>query len=199
MKTIDFRVTFFSYWHTGSGLTSGSDLDALVIKDKEGFPYIPGKTLKGLLKAAALEMNDIEGIDYKSVPFITEFFGYFDEMVSKESESHTKGSVFFSDAVLSNSLKQQIKDNEKGNKDEPDLQEYLFDELSATAIDQNGVAKEGSLRKMQVTIPCTLYAKIYFVDDKYLDPLNKCMLWIKQLGLNRHRGLGRCKFEIINQ
>ena len=53
MKDITFKITFFSEWHCGSGLSSGSDLDALVIKDKDNFPFIPGKTLKGLIREAA--------------------------------------------------------------------------------------------------------------------------------------------------
>ena len=49
---IPYNITFHSNWHCDSGLASGAHLDALVIKDKNGMPYIPGKTLKGIIKEA---------------------------------------------------------------------------------------------------------------------------------------------------
>ena len=54
MSTIKYEIEFFSNWHCGSGLAAGADVDALVIKDQEGLPYIPGRTLKGLLREAGL-------------------------------------------------------------------------------------------------------------------------------------------------
>ena len=51
-KRIDYQIEFFSQWHCGSGLSAGADIALLVIKDKEGMPFIPGKTLKGLIREA---------------------------------------------------------------------------------------------------------------------------------------------------
>ena len=53
MRTIKYEIEFFSNWHCGSGLAAGADVDALVIKDNNGLPYVPGRTLKGLLREAA--------------------------------------------------------------------------------------------------------------------------------------------------
>ena len=52
MKTIKYTIRFFSQWHCGSGTSAGADVDELVVKDKNGMPYIPGKTLKGLIREA---------------------------------------------------------------------------------------------------------------------------------------------------
>jgi CRISPR/Cas system CMR subunit Cmr4 (Cas7 group RAMP superfamily) len=76
MKEITYKILFHSEWHCGSGLSSGSDLDALVVKDAEGFPFIPGKTLKGLLKEAAFELIKLKNEDPEKSSFITELFGY---------------------------------------------------------------------------------------------------------------------------
>lgn len=51
-KTINITIRFFSQWHCGSGTSAGADVDELVVKDKNGMPYIPGKTLKGLIREA---------------------------------------------------------------------------------------------------------------------------------------------------
>ncbi|MDE6805090.1 MAG: hypothetical protein K2J29_10705, partial [Muribaculaceae bacterium] len=53
---IRYRIEFFSDWHCGSGLSAGADVDALVIKDDCGLPFVPGKTVKGLVREA---MEDI--------------------------------------------------------------------------------------------------------------------------------------------
>ena len=47
---IDYSIEFFSYWHCGSGLAAGADVDELAIKDGDGLPYVPGRTVKGLLR-----------------------------------------------------------------------------------------------------------------------------------------------------
>jgi CRISPR/Cas system CMR subunit Cmr4 (Cas7 group RAMP superfamily) len=50
MNTIAYQIDFFSYWHASSGLAGGAYADLLVNKTREGLPYIPGRTLKGLLR-----------------------------------------------------------------------------------------------------------------------------------------------------
>lgn len=187
MKDICYKITLFSEWHTGSGLSSGSDLDALVIKDKDKFPFIPGKTLKGLLKEAAEELCKLQGSEPEKSPFITKFFGYFDGKEIDTSTVHTKGAAYFTDAVLSSSLKTQAVG----------LTDFFYRSMASTAIAENGVAVKNSLRKIQTTIPCELYSKIFYKDESFNDELRLCMQWIKRLGQNRHRGLGRCEFEII--
>ncbi len=210
MTDVKYTITFFSEWHTGSGLTSGSDLDALVLKDKDGLPFIPGKTLKGLLKAAASDINDIKCIDSAKDAFISEVFGFFDGEEKQRSEVHTKGKAYFTDAGLSEGLKAEIFKNDK------QLMPFLFRNIASTAIKDDGVAKKHSLRKMETCkddgvakkhslrkmetcIPLCLEAKILFLDDAYIERMEECMRWIKRMGLSRHRGFGRCKFEIIKE
>ncbi len=49
MKDLTIKIEFFSPWHCGSGPSAGADADSLVIKDINGLPFIPGKTIKGLI------------------------------------------------------------------------------------------------------------------------------------------------------
>ena len=63
-KKIEYTITFLSDWHAGSGLSSGAEADAVVIKDSNNLPYLPGKTIKGLVKDALLDLgNNSEVID----------------------------------------------------------------------------------------------------------------------------------------
>lgn len=187
MKEITYKITFHSEWHCGSGLTSGSDLDALVVKDADGLPFIPGKTLKGLLKEAAVEMIQLKGENPEQTDFIKDLFGYFDKKPVDESEIHTKGAAFFSNAVLSNQLRTEAKE----------LKEFFFRDAASTAIGANGIAEKGSLRRMETAIPCELVATISGVDEKYEAELIQCLKYIKRLGQNRNRGLGRCTIKVV--
>lgn len=190
MATIKYQITFFSEWHTGSGLSSGSDLDALVIKDKKGLPYIPGKTIKGLLKDAANQIRGLQGKADEPNELNTQFFGYAEEGKPETESIHTRGMAHFSNAILPIELVENIPNDQVG---------FLYRSLASTAIEECGLAKSNSLRRMETTIPCRLVGEIHNVDDIYKNDLIKAFKWIKRLGQNRNRGLGRCNFEILGE
>lgn len=186
MKIIYYKVTFLTWWHCGSGQAAGPDVDELAIKDSEGLPYIPGRTMKGLLKDACRQMAGygLEGMDSKRINSV---FGYHDDNAGSYSE---KGSAFFSDVVLPASDRRAIA-ADKG------LRKALFSSVAATAIGKDGIAKDHTLRKIQVTVPCALYGTIANVADDDTAMFAQAMKFIKRIGLGRNHGLGRCKIEII--
>jgi len=189
MKNINYELEFFTDWHTGAGLVAGADLDATVIKDKNGLPFVPGKTIKGLLKEA------VETI-LNSNELMKSAFGFNPEELDIKQEDYDKkiissrGSMFFKNAVLSDGEKDFIlKEN---------LRAHLYRAISSTAIEDDGIAKDHSLRKVEVTVPCKLYGEILDVPDEIFIDLVNGLKFIKRLGVNRNRGLGRCKFSVLN-
>ncbi len=166
-----YELTFFDYWHLSSGLSAGARLDSTVVKDSTGIPYVPGKTIKGLLNEMAI-MIDIE--------FKKSAFG---------EEETKQGECYFSDATLNDATKNQIIDNT--------LQNHLYDEITSTKIGSNGIAETGSLREIEVVVPLTLYGEITGCEDK--EKMIKAMQMVKRMGLNRNRGLGRCQFKLIGE
>lgn len=203
---IRYKVTFFSDWHCGSGLAAGADLDALVIKDNQGLPYIPGKTIKGLLREA---MEDIIFFRYKveidekksAIDFFTSAFGYFNGKNEESTpegaiEEHkmVKGHAFFKDAELPVPEQKSIVDEH--------LQSFLYRTLSNTAIDKNGVAEEHSLRKTEVAVPTELEGEILNLPIEDINSykfrlIKDSFRYIKRMGTDRNRGLGRCDFSVI--
>lgn len=165
--SINYHIVFFSNWHCGSGLASGSNADSLVIKDNDGLPYVPGKTVKGLIRQAYEEL-----------------FGENVLIFGKES-GYTPGTSFFSDARLLERRSSIIQER---------LQSELYTYVSSTAIDPDGIASSHSLRNTQVAIPCTLEGDILSVPKESFENLKKAAGMIKELGLHRSRGLGRCQF-----
>ena len=189
---IKYQIKMLTDWHVGSGLDSGANADSLVLKDSNRLPYIPGKTIKGLLKDALNEMADVKP---ELKEHINHIFGYAKANTEKESDKSTekeadkstvKGTAFFSNAELSEEEQNDIVTNK--------YQSYLYRNLATTAIAKNGIAKAKSLRTMEVTMPLTLEGEIEVTDSKDVEVLEMAFKWLRHLGVNRNRGLGRCKF-----
>ena len=185
MINIIYKIKLLSDWHCGSGLASGADVDELVIKE-QNFPFIPGKTLKGLLKDAATTLKDVNAVD---IEFIKRNFGLeaSSTETTKETINSIQGNTNFSNAELTENLKKQLK-----NKTD-----FLYRKISSTAIEENGLVREHSLRCYEVVVPVTLFAKISNVDKSDIKYFEDCMKMIKRLGTGRNRGFGRCDISIV--
>jgi len=183
-RTIKYKITFLSDWHAGSGLGSGANADAVVIKDKHAFPYLPGKTIKGLLKDALHDIMDVQP-NLINVHTVDQLFG-----VEKEDKSTVPGQLFFSNAELDEEEKKEISE---------EMTPFLYRNFASTTIGDNGVAKEGSLRTMEVCVPLQLHGEISHTKDfkeEEIAILEKAIKWTRTLGSNRNRGLGRCQIQI---
>ena len=166
-----YQIHILSDWHIGSGLSSGAESDANVLKDSDNLPYIPGKTIKGLFKAALMEMPK-SVVDENAITRIFE-----------------SSSTFFSNATL------PLKEKEEAKC----FNDFLYREIASTSIGENGIALNHSLRTMEVCMPLVLEGEITGYCEKTDRPfLEKAAKWIRSVGVNRNRGMGRCKFQITN-
>jgi len=168
--TLHYSITFFDYWHTSSGLSAGAKLDSSVIKDDNNLPYLAGKTIKGL----AREVADKSLID--------ECFGV---------EGENMGVCYFSNAYLDKQEQEEIVGNV--------LQNNLYAVIASTTIDSNGIAVDDSLREIEVVVPLTLYGTVKDIPKEHYAKMLQAIKKIKRLGLNRHRGLGRCQFKEVGE
>jgi len=179
--TLNYEIRLLGYWHCGSGLSAGAEADSSVIKDADGLPFVPGKTIKGLLREAAMEMVNCGKIDQMVMNGV---FGCVDP---KDSKTHP-GSAFFSNAEISDPERADVKGV---------LAPFLYDILASTKIDQKtGTAENQTLRSIEVAVPVVLTGQIECADDAAKGLLLDCMKWVRALGAHRNRGLGRCNFII---
>ena len=176
MRTIKYEIEFFSNWHCGSGLAAGADVDALVIKDNNGLPYVPGRTLKGLLREAAT-------ILFADNELIGTIFG-----ISGDEKDHKTGCSFFGNATLPSAEYQYIVEKK--------LASHLYQDFASTRIDENGIAKDNSLRKIKTVVPCKLEGEILNVPEGAENVLEDAMRYVKRMGTGRNRGYGRCKISV---
>ena len=179
MSTLKYEIEIFSNWHCGSGLAAGADVDALVKKDNNGLPYIPGRTLKGLLREAASTLSADNEI-------INSVFG-----VSGDEDNHKIGCAFFGNATLPVAEYNYIV--EKG------LASHLYQSFASTRIDENGIAKDNTLRKTETVVPCKLEGEILNVPNGAEDLLREAARYIKRMGTGRNRGYGRCNIYIYKE
>lgn len=166
-----YKITFLDYWHLSSGLSAGAKLDSTVTRDENGLPYIPGKTIKGLIKEQS-----------NNNKFLEICFG---------EKGNKIGYCHFSNLEIEENTKKSIIKNS--------LQNQLFDQIASTKIDENGIAKSGSLREIEVVIPISLFGEIKNIPNEYKYEMLNCLKKVKRMGLNRNRGLGRCIIDVIGE
>lgn len=177
MDPIRYIIELSSFWHIGSGVGSGNNEDAIVIVDDNGVPYIPGKSIKGLVKDSARLLNR----SLKPPISIDNLFGI-------ESDHYEgEGALKFSNAypIAYDKIKEY-----------PEIMKSSRRQIS---MNEHNVANDQSLRKIQVIRPCKLIGEIDEIPDEPDDSrhVKKCLELIKFIGGNRTRGLGRCKVRVI--
>lgn len=182
-KKINYTIVFLTDWHAGSGLSAGAEADAVVIKDNDSFPYIPGKTMKGLFVDAFKDFMSLEIEGFNQINF-NRLFGNMDDITKVTSP----GSLFFSNVSLPLVEKSAIGQ---------DKVDFLYRNFASTAINaQNGVAKNTSLRVIEVCIPLSMDGYIQDLTDEDKPLINQLAKYIRSIGSNRNRGLGRCTINL---
>jgi CRISPR/Cas system CSM-associated protein Csm3 (group 7 of RAMP superfamily) len=191
----DYTLTFElqSYWHIGNGKQAGAYADALMQKDN-GLPFIPGKSINGLLRDAfrVAEKNDWFGKCENGLSVTVALFGE-----EGRPGSEVQGLTQLTSATLSRAEQDYFQDNLAAKS-------RLYKVLTATAINDKGVADEDSLRSIEVTVPMTLNATLTLNRHHPNYQKNRAMFdgqlqnWLSQttslitaLGAKRHRGLGK--------
>ena len=123
---------------------------------------------------------------------IEEIQAIFGKEGAKDTPRDTlPGRAFFSNATLPEEQQTEIKDKE--------LAAYLYRNIASTSINEKGVARPHSLRVTEVCFPIALEGCITDLEAEDEAIFKKAFKWLRHLGVNRNRGLGRCKFSCIKK
>lgn len=180
------KITLLSDTCIGSGQGLGSTIDTDVCYDRNGFPYIPAKRLKGLLKEAARELNeDYDG--FVSTKQIEDIFGISG---SKEGSLTIDNAYLENYEEISREIQSYLHDNEHIDFTVDNILNQYTNVRFQTAIDQNGIAKDGSLRKMRVLNKGLSFFATIGMEEKDLDIIQACVKILRHTGMNRNRGYG---------
>lgn len=213
------------YWRCGTGKSSGSHVDATVDLDAYGCPFISGSMIKGLLRDAVYRtcLWNSAGWSADALPLpsrlveilfgssAVEEVGEEDagisgsQMFARPLRQHTRsGALRVGDAVLEQDVRLWLRDHHVPRGE-------LFRDVYSTAIAPGTrIAKHGSLRGAQVTIPVTLRATLEIMspEDMEADPairkvidnheiiLKTALPLVLAVGSGRTRGFGRARTRL---
>ena len=191
---IDIR----SYWHAGGGRGGGAAQDAIVHRDADNFPILPGRHLKGLLRDA-LEAAEAWGWDgYQGLA--DTLFGDRTEVSARSAANSASrplpGCLRVSSATLPPDTRAYLLSSRK------DKVPLLFRTLYATAVRHDrGVASDKSLRGIEVAVPMELEATIEQIGEgegagDWPEKLEKALILLNAVGGYRKRGLGRARMRM---
>lgn len=180
--------TFLSPWHMGSGFGEGSHLDALPVKTRTGLPYIPGRSVKGLFREAVQLAEECSQVPETTTVAL---FGSRDNDLSRYAS--TAGLLQFTSATLDEAMEAWAADLRNGQ-----AVRELYMPLASTAIDGQGLADDKTLRTIEVALPVSLTATVGIPACRpdALAVLQTAARLIRQVGSDRHRGLGRVQVTV---
>lgn len=198
-KHMTLTITFESDWHIGSGAGIPKYIDRLVLRDWDELPYIPGKSLTGILRDAAERLADvyaIAGVNGKQA-LVNEIFGATREKASDNPGAASKAKIKIRPARLAPGLRAKLSGEEPGKRA---LREAFFSVQPGVMIDPNsGRAKDDHLFFLQKTRKgCVLEAELILEDDKHAEFLDQVVKTVRVIGAKRRRGAGRCAMKLTD-
>lgn len=197
MSTLRLEIRLYEYWHAGTGRGSGPVVHAEVARTPAGLPYLPGRTVRGLLREGVQQAEE-SGLHEVPRGTTERLFGKPPEVMERADvgtlpdAAPEEGLVRVSDATLGHQYEVWA-----GNV-EAAIAESLFAELAATAIDENGQVKAKTLRVIEVAVPVQLTATLHLPDHEAAAArqLAVGLGFLRGLGTQRRRGLGRARFTL---
>lgn len=192
MARLQFEIS--SYWHVGTGGGIHGGLDASQLRDHDGLPYLPGRSVKGLVREA---LRQGEALGHLKAGTCIAYCGEAGFDTSQRNIPVTQpGKLLFSDARLHDGERAKL------SSASPEVKARLFRTLQSTAIEQStGVAKDATLRTIEVSVPMTLYADLGSLstdDKKWTEDLIAVLPLIRGVGAHRTRGLGRVSVRVVS-
>lgn len=196
-------LTTESHLLAGSG-EGGVMIDADVIFHPTGFPMIPARRIKGMLKESLEEVMEITGKSENEIENIkSDLFG-------DPGKSTYLGKLLFHNLMLPDwsSIVKEISTLKDLPCFQPDfIKEYFTEEIQQTAIGREnqedeieGVAKKRSLRNYRVVKPNVTFKGIIETTKPLSELeeqlLKKAVLNLRYAGTRRNRGFGKVKCAV---
>ena len=176
------RIELLSDLCTYSGETYNSLVDMDVIYDEYGIPYIPAKRIKGCIREAALEMQELGVI---SAEEYHRLFG---------REGNQKSTFWLSNAYIKD-YKQILSDLQNFQVKEIVTPQNVLEQYTSmrtqTAVNfESGVADKTSLRTMRVVNKGLVFDAECAVQEEDKKNFRNAVSLVKHMGVSRTRGLG---------
>jgi len=219
---IGYTLTFKTPFHCGTGIREGL-IDRTVVKDGQGFLYVPGSTFKGMLRERCEQLermfevlnedirNLIEDPHEEKVALLG--FGSTTTLITRIFGSHIQpGHLYFDDARQTDTEKSEYDDksNEKNGKGRyKNLQFDLYtqvrlDRVTRTAVPGALYTSEFGLKDLKFRGEIMGWLECISINDRAGSPTYSLLLllaglhMIDRLGGNKSTGKGQCECEITS-
>lgn len=202
---IEVCIDVVAFWHPGTGRGEGPGSDARANRDAVGLPFLPGRTVKGVLREGAQTAADLGQLNPEDVVavFGTNFRrdasdGPADSERAARHQTH-QGIIVVGSACLGATSAevrgwQALAETKTGGG--PDLRP-LYRRVASTKIAEDGQAANQTLRTIEVVVPVELCAKVEAKNvPLVLKVLQAAAPYVTAVGAHRTRGLGRCVVTI---
>lgn len=192
------RVNFLSDWHIGSGSGTAEGIDRAVVRDNAGIPFVPAKSLTGILRDSCEHLLSGLFPDNPSAAeaWTTRLFG---SDVSTIGDTGTHAAlVWVRAARVDRATHDSIKSLGSAART---TAAALTTVKSGVSIDRvSGRAKQDHLSFTEVARPMELFASISIDSEDTTDAIllaASCRL-VESIGGKRRRGLGKCTVELLH-
>ncbi|HUN23593.1 MAG TPA: hypothetical protein PK299_10725 [Anaerolineales bacterium] len=197
----EIQITLLSETTFGRGDGVAGLIDEEVQHDVHGFPYLAGRTLKGLLQEccadiyfSAQKIGDTAFLESLSTSALA-LFGQSGALLSGG-----QSNLHIGNAVISPDLQEAIR---QVKLDSTQVLSLFTTLRRQTQIEPNGVAKENSLRTARVILRETVfYAPLVFIAapaPETVALLAACVSALRQAGSSRNRGTGWVQAKLFAQ
>lgn len=190
-SSFELRIHFLSDWHIGEGAGRSGQIDRIVKRHpQDELPYVPAKTLTGMLRDACEKIA--LGLD-ESQPG-----GLWQQLCDRLfGDARHPALLSIGAARFAPALRQVLLEHS-------DVPQALFFVKPGVALDEHGMAREDHLRMEEcVMAGAALRAKIelQLQPEDPRTPAAQALLWagarvLDRMGAKRRRGHGRCNCEL---
>lgn len=169
----------------GNGMSIPGGEDIAVLTDGLGFPYFKGSTLKGIFRETLEILLLSKGVKEEELEeVVSGMLGY--------SGSDKEAELYFSDLVIPETVKKIIC-AEIGDSPDEVLRSFTHERMF-TAVDRDGIVKDGSLRMARCVNKGLWYTGEINCKPGQEELVKEVLGWIKWIGTMRSRGFGKVLF-----
>ncbi len=199
-KTYKVQIQLLSDTLIGATEVYGAIIDKDSVFDEVGLPIIPGKRVKGILRAEAELLNKYQPIaiqpwnDNSKKTAIEILFG--DAGITDKNTEYLSVSNFTLPDYEANKtyLKFLIQENEISRSE---VIAHFTTMRMMTRIDEDGIAENTSLRTFRVLKKGLVFEGELTFDSDYLDKFKSIVALTRRIGSMRNRGLGQIQCRLI--
>ncbi len=202
---LTYELTFQTPFHCGTGLSMGL-IDRTIVRDRDGYLYVPGSTIKGVLREYCEQLERLyEEFDLDLKALIASphgnkenlwEFGQSATMITRIFGSHTHpGLLFFDDA-------RQLEQDKQRSLQTDLYTQVRLDRLTRTAVPGALYTSEFGVKKLSFVGKITGWLECAAIESIKNGPTYSLLLllaglhMIDRIGGNKSTGKGQCQITI---